>query len=240
MISEISSKTNSKIKFVCSLKTPKGRNEHKKFLCEGKKALEMALNAGLVREVYTLEKLNLPKSIDQYIVTEEVMKKISSSISPEGIVFVSDFIKEKEDFGNKIIYLDGVSDPGNMGTIIRTALALGFDAVCYSKGSVSPYNEKVVAASKGAIFSIPVLEVELYLLKLKYQIIVSALQDNSIELKNVKPAKNFVLVLGNESHGVKQETLALSDIVTKIPIEGINSLNVAIAGAILMYELGKK
>lgn len=239
MISEITSKTNPKIKYLCSLKTTKGRNEHKQFLCEGKKALEMALKSGLVKEVYTLEKLSLPKYIDQYIVTPEIMKKISSSVSPEGIVFISDFIKQKENFGNKIVYLDGVSDPGNMGTIIRTALALGFDAVCYSKGSVSPYNEKVVAASKGSIFSIPILETELHILKLKYQVIVSALQDNSVELKNIKPNKNFVLVLGNESHGVKEETLALADVVCKIPIEGIDSLNVAIAGAIMMFELGK-
>ena len=240
MISEIVSKTNQKIKYLCELKTSKGRNKHRQFLCEGKKALEMALQANAVKEVYTLEVLKLPKHINQYIVTEEIMKKISSSVSPEGVVFVSDFIQEKTDFGSKLIYLDGVSDPGNMGTIIRTALALGYDGVFYSKGSVSPYNEKVVASSKGAIFLIPVIETELHLLKLKYQVIVSALSDNSVTLKEVKPNKNFVLVLGNESHGVSEETLQLADVVCKIPIENIDSLNVAVAGAILMYELREK
>ena len=240
MINEITSKNNQKIKYLCELKTPKGRNKYRQFLCEGKKALEMALKVNKVKEVYSLEVLKLPKDINQYIVSEEIMKKISSSVTPEGIVFVSDFIESKTDYGNKIVYLDGVSDPGNMGTIIRTALAFGYDSVFYSKGSVSPYNEKVVAASKGAIFLIPVIESELHVLKLKYQVIVSALEDNSISLKEVKPNNNFVLVLGNESHGVSKETLELADIVTKIPIQNIDSLNVAVAGAILMHDLMEK
>ena len=240
MIVEISSKTNQKIKYACSLKTQKGRNEHKQFLCEGKKALEMALANGLVKEIFTLEKLDISSEINQYIVTKEVMEKISSMVSPEGIVFICDFFRFAKELGDKIVYLDGVSDPGNMGTIIRSALALGYDAVCYSKGTVSPYNEKVIAASKGSIFSIPVVEMELDQLKEKYQIIVSALTTEAISIKEVKTNSKFAIVLGNESHGVSEETLKLADTVTIIPINNIDSLNVAIAGAILMFELSNK
>lgn len=240
MIETITSKVNPKIKYACLLKTSKGRNEHKQFLAEGFKTLEMALEAGVVCEVFSLEKIKLPKNVKQYIVSGDVLKKLSSTVNPEGVVFICNFLPIKEDLGKRIVYLDGVSDPGNMGTIIRTALALGYDAICYSQGSVSPYNEKVVASSKGAIFKIPVREIELCILKLKYQIIVSNLSDDSIPLKEVNTQDNFVLVLGNESHGVKKETVELSDINVKIPISTMESLNVAIAGGILMYSLNQK
>lgn len=237
MIETITSKTNSKIKYACLLKTPKGRSEHKQFLAEGYKTLEMGLEAKLVRVVFSLEKIKLPKDVQLYLVNEEVLKKLSSTVNPEGVVFICDYPSTQENFGNKIVYLDGVSDPGNMGTIIRTALALGFDAVCYSSGSVSPYNDKVIAASKGAIFKIPVVELDLCVLKLKYQIIVSALSEGAITPKEVKCKPNYVIVLGNESRGVSQDSLNLADLVVKIPMQSIDSLNVAIAGAILMYSL---
>lgn len=240
MIVEISSKTNQKVKYACSLKTQKGRNEHRQFLCDGKKALEMALANGLVKEVFTLEKLNISKEINQYIVTREVMEKISPMVTPEGVVFICDFFEKPKELGDKIIYLDNISDPGNMGTIIRSALALGYDMVCYSKGSVSPYNEKVIAASKGSIFSIPVVEMELNQFKGQYQIIVSALTNEAISIKEVKTNSKFAIVLGNESHGVSEKTLKLADVITIIPIKNIDSLNVAIAGAILMFELANK
>lgn len=240
MIDTITSKTNSKIKYACSLKTSKGRNEHHQFIAEGYKALEMALEAKVVREVFSLEKIKLPKGVKLTLVNEDVLKKLSNTVSPEGVVFICDFLPANTSLGNKIIYLDGVNDPGNMGTIIRTALAFGFDAVCYSSGSVSPYNEKVIAASKGSIFKMPIIETDLCILKLKYQIIVSALSDDAIEPKKVKTDNNFALVLGNEAHGVKKETLELADVVVKIPITSIDSLNVAIAGGILMYTLSEK
>ena len=240
MVETITSKTNSKIKFACSLKTSKGRNEHKKFLAEGFKALEMALEANVVTEVFSLEKISLSKEVKLTLVSEEVLKKLSSMVNPEGVVFICKFIPVSNELGNKIIYLDGVNDPGNMGTIIRTALAFGFDAVCYSSGSVSPYNEKVIAASKGSIFKIPVIEMDICILKLKYEIIVSALSDASITPNEVNLQNNFVLVLGNETHGVKEETLSLADVVVKIPISSIDSLNVAVAGGVLMYLLANK
>lgn len=240
MIETITSKTNSKIKYACSLKTSKGRNEHHQFIAEGYKALEMALEAKVVKEVFSLEKIKLPKDVKLTLVSEEVLKKLSNMVSPEGVVFICDFFPIDSELGNRIVYLDGVNDPGNMGTIIRTALALGYDAVCYSSGTVSPYNEKVIAASKGSIFKIPVIEMDLCILKLKYQIIVSALSESAIEPKKVKTNENCVLVLGNETHGVKEETLALADVVVKIPIASIDSLNVAIAGGILMYTLSDK
>lgn len=236
MISVISSRQNNKIKEVAKLKISKYSKESKLFLCEGEKALKMALAAKLVVDVFTLQELNLPYYINQYIVNKEIIEKLSSSVNPEGVVFVSKY-PENEVSGSKLIFLDQVSDPGNMGTIIRTALAMGYDGLIYSNGSVSPYNEKVVASTKGAIFALPIKEGKLEDYKQTHQIIVSALHEKSIDINDVEPKENFVLVLGNEAHGVSKQTLKLADIVTHIPMKTMESLNVAVAGAILMYEL---
>ena len=234
----INSKQNPKIKFAASLKLNKVRSEHNLFLIEGIKPLKMALELNLVKEVFTIVELDLPSHINQYIVTKEIIEKLSYSVNPEGIIFISN-IPNYEIKGNKLIYLDNIQDPGNMGTIIRTALSLGYDGLIYSKGSVSPYNEKVIASTKGAIFLLPIMEGELSSFKDDYQIVVSALHQNSISLDEFKSEDKFVLVLGNEAHGVSSKTLSLADAVVEIPLKNMESLNVAVAGAILMYELNK-
>ena len=126
------------------------------------------------------------------------------------------------------LYLDEINDPGNMGTLIRTALAFDYDQVVLSENCVSIYNEKVIAASKGAIFAIPVLKGNLKDYKETHQIIVSELSKN---------AEKFVLVLGNEAHGVSAKTSKLADVQVIIPIKNIDSLNVSVAGGILMNKI---
>lgn len=234
----ITSKTNNKIKFVTYLKTSKGRKENHLFVSEGFKAFEMALKSNLVVDVFSLKPLgNLPLEINQYIVSEDVLNKLACSINPEGIVFVSKI--PEYSFSNnykKIIYLDNIQDPGNMGTLIRTALAFNYDAVIASKESVDFYNEKVIASSKGAIFSMPLFKGDISKYKSGHKIIVSTLNKKAINLEKVKPLDDFILILGNEAHGVKEEILDIADMITIIPIDNIDSLNVAIAGGILMYH----
>ena len=150
---------------------------------------------------------------------------------------LSFYKEENKALGNKIVYLDGVQDPGNVGTIIRTALAFGYDDVILSIDSASKYNEKTIVSSKGAIFKIiPRDNLTLDQLKeLGYYIIVTSLK-GAIPYKEVTRKDKFVLVLGSEGQGVKEENILKADVVTKIAIENIDSLNVAIAGAILMNE----
>ena len=238
MIKEITSKDNNKIKFAASLKMSKYRKENKQFLAEGKKSLELALAAGVVKEIFTTKKLpGIKDDIVQYIVNESLLKKISSTQNPEGVVFVCHMQEKKVKRLNKAVYLDHISDPGNMGTIIRTALAFNYDAVIVSEGCCDVYNEKVVAASKGAIFLMPIMSMELSKLKEGRTIVVSTLDKDSVELNEIKVEKPFVLVLGNEAHGVSEETNKLADIKTKIEISNIESLNVSIAAGILMHHL---
>lgn len=237
MIKVITSKDNPRVKYAISLKESKNRKANHEFLCESKKSLEMALSQGLVKEVFTLEYLELPEDIKQNLVSEDVLKKIAYSVTPE-VVFIASEISIKPNKFDKLVYLDHVSDPGNLGTLLRSALALGYDAVILSKDCVSIYNEKVIAASKGAIFSLPIIVDEISNYK-DHQIIVSALTHNAIDINGVKPNDKFILVLGNESRGVSKEILCTADLIVKIPMKDIDSLNVAVAGGILMYELNK-
>lgn len=234
---EITSKNNTKIKDAASLKMKKYRQEKGLFLMEGLKNLEMALRFGNVKTIFT--SVGLPKigkqDIEVYQVNEEIIKKLATSENPEGVVFVCEFLKPKKDKKDyhKIIYLDHVSDPGNLGTIIRTAVAFNYDAVILSEGSVEIYNEKVLAASKGAIFAIDIFNDDIA--NYDYPIIVSTLNDKSVPLNKSKKPDNFILVLGNESHGVSKEVCEKATYFVKIEMsDNIDSLNVAIAAGILM------
>lgn len=237
MIQVVTSKENKHIKFAASLKEKKYREEHKMFLAETKKALEMALLANSVYEVFTAEYLDIPEEIPQYLVKEDLLKKISNNVNPEGVVFVAKMIEKEVKEPHKILYLDEITDPGNMGTLIRTALAFSYDLVVASENSVSFYNEKVVNSSKGAIFAIPTKVGKLSNFKGTHQIIVSNLSKNSLPLNQLEFNKDFVLVLGNESRGVSSETRKLADKEVIIPIANIDSLNVSVAGGILMNRI---
>lgn len=234
---EITSKNNTKIKDAASLKLKKYRQEKGLFLMEGLKNLEMALRFGNVKTIFT--SVGLPKigkqDVEVYQVNEEIIRKLATSENPEGVVFICEFLKSKKDKKDyhKIIYLDHVSDPGNLGTIIRTAVAFNYDAVILSEGSVEIYNEKVLAASKGAIFAIDIFndDIDNY----NYPIIVSTLNEKSVPLSKAKKPDNFILVLGNESHGVSKEICEKATDFVKIEMsDNIDSLNVAIAAGILM------
>lgn len=237
MIKVITSKDNVKVKYACSLKENKYREEYQEFLSESKKSLEMALKAGLVKEVFTYEALDIDENIPQYLVNEAVMKKLSSSKNPEGVVFVAKIPQFKKDNLNKILYLDEINDPGNLGTMIRTALAFSFDAVITSKNSVSIYNEKVLASCKGANYLIPVFQDDLKNIKDGHTVIATTLDNDSIDVEELEKPEKFILIMGNEAHGISHQSLSMSDIKVKININNIDSLNVAIAAGILMHKL---
>ena len=235
---EITSKNNPKIKEACALRMKKERIEKGLFLMEGLKNLEMALKYGEVQTIFT--SVGLPKigqDIDTYKVNDDIIKKLAYSDNPEGVVFVCKALnpkKNKKDY-HKIIYLDKINDPGNLGTIIRTAVAFNYDAVVLSPGTVDPYNEKALAASKGAIFAIDVFYDDIDSYSSDHQIVVSALSCQAIPLSKAKKEKDLVLVLGSESHGVSSEIIAKAHQIVKIEMsDNIDSLNVAVAAGILM------
>ena len=237
MIKAITSKNNERVKFAASLKESKNRKKHGMFLAETKKSLEMALKNHVVSEVFSTDYVELPDDVPLNLVSEDVLKKLSSNVNPEGVVFIAKIEECKVNNPHKILYLDGISDPGNMGTLLRTALAFNYDLVVVSENSVSIYNEKVINSSKGAIFEIPVKEGKLKEFKGTHQILVTNLSKKAVDFNSIEVKEDFVLVLGNESHGVSKECLTLADLEIIIPIKNIDSLNVAVAGGILMNKI---
>lgn len=237
MIKAITSKNNERVKFAFSLKESKNRKKYGVFLAETKKSLEMALKNKAVVEVFSTEYVELTEDIPLNLVSEEVLKKLSSNVNPEGVVFIAKMMEIEVNNPHKVLFLDDISDPGNMGTLLRTALAFSYDLVVVSESCVSIYNEKVINSSKGAIFEIPVKVGKLKEFKGSHQILVTNLSKKAVDFNTIEVEKDFVLVLGNESHGVSKESVALADKEIIIPIKNIDSLNVAVAGGILMNKI---
>lgn len=237
MISKIESRQNQKIKDLVKLSNLKYSKEQKLFKIEGFHSLEMALKSKALKAIFVTKEIKEIKDVPQYLVSEDIMETISSSKSPQGVICVCEYIKENKITSDKILYLDNVSDPGNLGTLLRTALAFGYKDVILSEGC-SQYNEKVLQSTQGAIFELNILN-NYDIKKLKnYEIIVTEIK-GSVDLSTVSKISKHVLVLGNEAHGVSKDILKLASKRVRIDIKNIESLNVAIAGAIAMYQLSK-
>ena len=237
----LSSKDNKKIKETLSYQD--GKDDF--FLVEGFHMVEMALeNASAVR-IFSLKEYP-HGDVEFYLTNEAIIKRLSSSKTPEGIVALCKKKKEKKPFSDVIVYLDELQDPGNVGTILRTCLAFGYQDVFLSKGCASAYSSKTLSSSQGAIFKLNIKEgnvpPEEDILSLKekgYKILATDLK-SSDPLKELNIEKPYALILGNEGRGVNPKILSLADKKVRIEMDGIDSLNVGVAAGILLYELKKK
>lgn len=176
-----------------------------------------------------------------YILNEKMFNNISDTVNSQGVIgiFKIQIKNQLENLNEKmILLLDKIQDPGNLGTIIRTADAAGIKTILFTKGTTDPYSPKVVRSAMGSIFYMNIIQLDnIDLLKQKGYTIVSSALEDSINYKDLKINGKTILVLGNEANGVSKEILKISDTKVKIPIYGkAESLNVSIAGAILMYE----
>lgn len=234
----ITSVNNSYIKELYELKKNNVKKEKQLFLVEGNDFIEIAYNECLIVSLLVLSFDERYPNVEQIVVNEAILHKLSNNKSCNNMMGVCRYFKPKEiEKKSKLLYLDGVQDPGNVGTLIRTSLAFNYDGVILSDDSASIYNDKVISASKGALFKISIYQnISLETLKEKGFEIVSTSLANACDYRDFKNKNNFVLVLGNEGQGVKQKNLDISSIIVKIPMSDIDSLNVAIAGGILMNE----
>lgn len=238
-MNEITSRKNNLIKQAHALKGGKGDL----FLIEGHHLLEMAYLSSSLKTAFILEKGDPYPGVKTYLVTPEIIDKLSSTPSPEGVVGIAKKVDPKPLSSSRVLVLDRIQDPGNMGTLLRTALSFGFLDVVILEGSASPYGSKAVLSSQGAIFKLNLIQTkkeDLFLILNGYTVLGSSLQ-NASSLPDFKiPNGKLALVLGNEGSGVDPEILALTSFNLKIPMDGIDSLNVGVAGGILMYELRQK
>lgn len=241
---EITSLSNPYIKDLSKLKDKKYLEKSDVFLVEGKHLVEEAYKNGCLKQILSDDELLFIEGVDCVKVTYDIIKKITDTVNPQNIIGLVSKFNNEIDIENikSVVILDGVSDPGNVGTIIRTAAGLGIDLVVLSNDSVDLYNPKVVRSTQGALFSMKILKCDIKKLifdikKIGIKVFGTAL-DGSIELKKVSKPDKFAIVLGNEAQGVKEEVLDLCDSKVKIDItDKVESLNVAIAGAIVMHYL---
>lgn len=244
----IRSTQNKNVKEWKKLHSKKGRNQNNSFLIEGYHLIEEAYSTEQnIKELILQEGIENPGWLqDDFVsyVSESVFNEITQTDTPQGIaaVVAKQSIATKDK--NYVLLLDAIQDPGNLGTMIRTADAAGFSKIILGEGTVDLYNDKVIRATQGSIFHIAIEQGSL-------TSVIPSLKEQGFSIwgTTLKRAQNYAnlsaegkiaLLLGNEGRGVSQKLLELADQLVKIPIYGrAESLNVGIAAGILMYHLRK-
>ncbi len=257
MVYNISSKENKIVKFAKQLKRKSSRIELGQFIAEGKKivmeALEYApdkIHSIIVSESFFKDNQDLAKSLEKvcdkiYVVPQNIFDDISDTDTPQGILAVlnmnlQDFAPDLET--HEILVLDGISEPGNMGTVIRTAEALGFDGIYLMKGCTDIYSPKTVRSTMGSIFRMKFRSncsvQDIDDLKNNGFSIISTTPNGELSLEDFTSPQNIAVVIGNEAHGVCDEILKISDYRVKITMSGMaESLNAGVAAGIVMHWL---
>lgn len=241
---EITSLTNERIKAWTKLHQTKYRKETGQFLVEGEHLIREAEKAGLIETLISVKGVPHSFTCETMVeVTPEIMRKLCATESNSDFVAVCFDWPHPKTLGSRILLLDTLQDPGNVGTILRTAHSFGFDSVVVSENSVDLTNEKVIRSSQGAIFHIPTVQANLsetirQLKAAKIPVIGTGLRE-AVDFTSLPLTSSVAFVLGNEGQGVKKEILDLCDSVVKIEMSTFESLNVAIAAGILCYRFRK-
>ncbi|MBQ8288713.1 MAG: RNA methyltransferase [Clostridia bacterium] len=256
----ITSRANRLIVETAKLQDRKHRQREKLFFFEGRKLLEEAIrqNAPLMRVFVTEENTallrELPADIEQYTVSRSVYEKISAENSPEGVFCVARHLDRLHKFatiynmiekGSRFMAVS-VRDPGNLGTIIRSARAMGIDCLILSSDCADLYNPRTIRGAMGALFSLPTLTVAdpvgsvAALQKDGYSAFAAALTPTACDVRTVEITPTTCFMVGNEGHGLPAELIAAADRAVIIPMQpGSESLNVAAASSLLLWEMGK-
>ncbi|MBR5755724.1 MAG: RNA methyltransferase [Erysipelotrichaceae bacterium] len=209
------------------------------FLVTDEKMVDKAYDTGhLIRLVYTGD---MPFPFDDSLeVSQEVLDKISEK---EGLRYigVSKMIEESRDYGNRVVILDQLQDPLNIARIMEACVLFGFDSIIMSDNCADIYNQKCLDNCKGTIYDLNLCHTDLIqeINRLKadgYKVYATGLSDNTKTLKEVSPSEKMAFIFGNEGSGVSREIMNASDEIIKIDMRNIDSLNVAMAASIVLYE----
>ncbi len=253
---EITSKDNPKIKFIKQLQQKKYRDKFGKFIVENAVIICDALKAGIFFESIFITKDFIKKNKEKfyeissqtrvkeyYLIDEKINKSFSNLFTAPGICAIYSKIEREINYTKPIIYLNGINDPGNLGTILRSALAFDLKNIVLDERCADIYNPKTVTAAKDSIYKLNIaFDKDLKILnKINERMkIFSTRLEKSDTLNILKTEKIFCLVLGSESHGINEPIRALSDAFIKIEMgKETESLNVAAAAAIIFYEIYK-
>lgn len=254
MIKRITSRENKIIKLTASLQKRNGRQKHGLFIAEGRRLTDEALRWGsrnisflLISDSFAEKNPDYAAGFEMYQVSDSLFSHISGTETPQGVLAIMKISVsgESDILSDNLLILDGVSEPGNMGTILRTAEAMGFKDVFILKGSADIYSPKVVRSTMGSIFRLNFhfednAEFIKDLKQKGYKIISAALSD-SVSVEKVPKFPKNAIVIGNEAAGISDEVLGVSDFIAKIDMVGdTESLNASVAAGIMMYKFSQK
>ena len=233
---QIESVNNPKIKNLIKLKEKKYRDLTNTFIVEGDHLVREALKKELVIEIYSLSDEDY--GVPSFKITEAVMKKITNQVSISPIIALCKKMGE-EPIKGPVLILDGIQDPGNLGTIIRSAVAFSMPNIIISDNSVDLYNPKVIRSTEGMLFHVNAIRKNLseYLptLKKDYQIIGTDVR-MGVNIRNLSLNSNYGIVIGSEGSGMGVSK-DFCDTFIKIPMsDKCESLNAGISASIIMYE----
>lgn len=237
----ITSLENKKIKQYSKLLLKKYREEQDLFLVEGEHLVEEAAKTNHLVEVFATEHVSTTYDVPTTYVSYDVIKKLSATQTPQNIIGVCRKKTEKE-IGSRVLLLDDLQDPGNVGTIIRSCVAFGFDTLILSSNTVDLYNDKVIRASEGMLFHLNILKraISPTIDELKqngFTIYGTSVVDGK-DIKSVTKQNKMAFVIGNEGAGVNQKILEKCDEMVYITMQKTcESLNAGVAASILMYEI---
>ncbi len=269
----ISSRQNPTVKYAASLADKKGRERERAFLAEGEKLTYEAASSRLpVTHIFVCENKKeqlLPRITEAFsdamyentkllILSKEAFEKISTEKSPQGVISVIKYldifckldiiynVEKYFSFNERIVALNSVRDPSNLGAIIRSAVAFGVSHIVLSSDSVDPYNPKTVRAAMGALFKIKITFVTDFASFIKDSILsgrnvyAAELRDTALPLDEVSFKSRDIVIIGNEGHGIDASISSLCTASVYIPISTMTeSLNASVAASILMWELSK-
>ena len=249
MTERLTSMKNPKVQFFRSLKERKGRLAGGAFLAEGEKMAAEALASGFPVEALLLREDHapppgLPADLPVFVLPEHVFASLSDTRTPQGIAAVVR-MQPRPPVGSRLIALDGVQDPGNVGTILRTADAAGLDGVLLGPDCADVFSPKTLRATMGSIFRMGLLFPEdlasrLSALRAEGFAILSSQLDGELFSALPAPGDRWVLVIGSEGNGVSAAVRAAATHHIRLPMRGgAESLNAAVAAGIMMYELMK-
>lgn len=231
----IESVNNEKIKNYAKLNDKKYRDKENMFIVEGEHLVEEAMKSLKIVDIFSLDERDYATRV-----SEAVMKKLSNLVNPPKVLAVVRKLNEREINGNVLI-LDDIQDPGNLGTILRSAFAFGIDTIVASENTVDLYNQKVIRGSEGMIFKINYLKRDIMkFIKDNHDNFTFITTDvvDGCDIKGIKIEENFALIMGNEGNGVRKEIRDLVSNKAHIKTDPkCESLNVSIATSILLYEL---
>ncbi len=233
----ITSVKNQTVKDLIALKTSKGRKSTNTFLVEGEHLVKEAKLNNVLIKAYTID-----PNLEGELVSEEVMNKICSTSTVVTQIGVCKILSNSN-ICDKVLILDGIQDPGNLGTLLRSAKAFDFNTIFLCDGTCDIYNDKVIRSSQGAIFKLNFIKgdkLEFINNLSKTHKVYNTNVRNGIDVRKANVPNKLALILGNEGYGVSDEINNLNLDSLYIDMSNMESLNVGVAGSILMYEIKNK